>query len=154
MARLLVRSPRFWTAVGLVILAIVLFALNGDAIAEEQQYARDGQLADGLVVGKAIKRSLRAGSTEGQTEYAVIYRFTVAGDSFDGEQTLSRDAWDRAREMEPARIEYLAANPSANRMAGHTRGRLPYVFGGAGLIAGVVGMVLLARAIRTARLNM
>ena len=152
MASFLVRSARFWTGVGLIVLAIALFALNGDAIAEEQQYARDGQIADGLVVGKAIKRSLRAGSPEGQTEYAVTYRFTVAGDSFEGEQSLSRDAWDRAREMEPARIEYLAANPAANRMAGHTRGRLPYVLGGMGLIAGVIGMVLLARVIRTARL--
>jgi Protein of unknown function (DUF3592) len=147
------RSARFWTGVGLVVLAIALFALNGDAIAEEQQYARDGQLADGLIIGKAIKRSMRAGSRESQTEYAVTYRFTVAGDSFEGEQSLLRDAWDRAREMEPARIEYLAANPSANRMAGHTRGRLPFVLGGVGLIAGVIGMVVSARAIRTARLK-
>jgi hypothetical protein len=144
------RSARFWTGVGLVVLAIALFALNGDAIAEEQQFARDGQTADGLVVGKAITRSMRAGAADAQTAYAVTYRFTLAGESFEGEQHMPRDAWDRTREMEPVRIEYLAANPSASRIAGYTRGRRPYVLGGVGLIAGVIGLVALSRAIRSA----
>jgi len=148
-----VRSARFWMGIGLVVLATVLLAMNGDAIAEEQHYARDGQVADGLVVGKAIKRSMRVGSRESQTEYAVTYRFMVAGDSFEGEQIVSRDAWDRAREMERVKIEYVAADPSASRFAGHTRGRAPYVFGGAGLIAGVIGLVAVSRAIRTVGLK-
>ncbi len=145
---------RFWTGVVLVVLAIALFWVNGDAIAEEQRYARDGQFADGLVVGKAIKRSMRAGSTEAQTEYAVTYRFTVGADSFEGEQNVTREAWDRAREMEPIRVEYLATTPTANRVADHTRGRLSYVLGGVGLLAGVIGMVALSRAIRETRLSM
>ena len=139
---------------GLIVLATALLAMNGDAIAEEQAYARDGRVADGLVVGKAIKRSMRAGARESRTEYAITYRFAVAGDSFDGEQIVPRDAWDRAREMEPLKIEYVAANPLASRIAGYTRGRAPYVLGGAGLIAGVIGLVALSRAIRTARLKM
>ncbi|HUP38739.1 MAG TPA: DUF3592 domain-containing protein [Vicinamibacterales bacterium] len=151
---MLVRSARFWAGVGLIVLAIALFTLNGGAIAEEQQYARDGQFADGLVVGKAIKRSMRAGSTEAQTEHALTYRFTVGANSFEGEHTVTREAWDRARELEPIRIEYLAAAPTVNRVADHTRGRLPYVLGGVGLIAGVIGMVAVSRAIRETRLSM
>ena len=135
-------------------LAIALFSLNGDAIAEEQRYARDGQFADGLIVGKAIKRFMRAGLTEAQTEYAVTYRFTVGAESFEGEHNVTREAWDRTREMEPIKVEYLAATPLVNRMAGHTRGRLPYVLGGAGLIAGVIGMIALSRGIRETRLSM
>jgi len=145
---------RFWTGVVLILAAIALFTVNGNAIVEEQRYARDGQFADGLVVGKAIKRSMRAGSTEAQTEYAVTYRFTVGAESFEGEHNVTREAWDRAREMEPIRVEYLAATPTANRVAGHTRGRLPYALGGVGLIAGVIGMVALSGAIREARLSM
>jgi hypothetical protein len=96
---------------------------------------------------------MRAGSSEAVTEYAVTYRFTLAGDSFEGEQRVSRDAWDRIREMEPVRIEYLTADPSWSRIAGPARGRAPYVFGGVGLIAGVVGLVALSRAIRASMLQ-
>ena len=153
MVLFLMRSARFWMGVALVVLATAILVLVGDTIAEEQRYARDGQAADGLVVGKAIKRSMRAGSSEAVTEYAVTYRFTLAGDSFEGEQRVSRDAWDRIREMEPVRIEYLTADPSWSRIAGHTSGRAPYVFGGVGLIAGVVGLVALSRAIRASMLQ-
>jgi hypothetical protein len=150
----LVRSVGFWLGIALVMLATALLARNGEAIAEEQQYARDGRLADGVVVGKAIKRSMRAASQDTHTEYAVTYRFMLAGESVEGEQSVSREAWDRAREMEPARIEYLAANPAVSRLAGHTRGRAPYVLGGVGLIAAITGVVALSRAIRSARLKM
>src|SRR5687767_1496824 len=41
MAALLMRSKRFWIGVILIVAAIALFTVNGEAIAEEQRYARD-----------------------------------------------------------------------------------------------------------------
>jgi hypothetical protein len=148
---LAVRSVSFWVGAGLIVFGAIFIGVQRAVIVQEQQYASEGRVVDGLVISKAIKHATRSGSRESRTEYAVTYRFMAGGGRYEGEQNVSSDDWDRLREMEPVKIQYVASDPSTNRIAGETSTALQYVFGGVGLTAGCIGLLLLVRSVRSAK---
>lgn len=90
-------------------------------------------------------------SSDSRTEYTVAYRFTADGRTYESEKDVSSDTWDRLRELEPVKIQYIASNPSTNRIAGTAWAGFEYVFGGVGIITALIGLVLLTRSIGSAR---
>lgn len=147
------RSIAFWIGVGLVCFGAIFIAVQGAVLVQEQQYAREGRVVDGLVVSKAIRRATRSGSGNRSTEFTVAYRFTTAGQTFEGHQTVSSAAWDRLRELEPVPIQYVGSDPATSRIAGHAWTGLSYVFGGVGALAALIGVVLLVRSVGSAKAN-
>jgi hypothetical protein len=145
------RTVAFWAGVGLIAFGAVFSVVQVAILVQEQQYGREGQLTDGVVVSKAIRRATRSGSSGTRTVYEVVYRFTVGGQTYNGDESVSSEEWDQLRELEPVQIQYVASNPARNRIAGRTSAVLSYVFGGVGAVAALIGVVLLVKSIGSAK---
>jgi uncharacterized protein DUF3592 len=145
------RSIAFWFGVGLIGFGAIFGAVQVGITVQEQRYAREGRLGDGLVVTKAIKHNRRGGSSSSSTEYRVAYRFTVGGQTYEGEDGVSSEEWERLRELEPVQIQYVTSSPATNRIAGNTSTVLSYVFGVVGALAALIGVVLLVKSVGSAK---
>lgn len=64
---------------------------------------------------------------------------------------MSVTAWERLREMEPVQVQFVASNPSINRVAGESSEASQYVFPAIGLVAALIGAVLAGRGLSSAR---
>ena len=120
------RSVQFWVGVGLIGFGAIFSVVQVAILAQEQQYGREGQLIDGVVVSKAIRRATRSGSSGTSTQYTVAYRFTIGGQTYNGDESVSSGEWDQLVELEPVQIQYVASNPARNRIAGRTSAVLSY----------------------------
>ena len=145
------RSVQFWVGVGLIGFGAIFSVVQVAILVQEQQYGREGQLIDGVVVSKAIRRATRSGSSGTSTEFTVAYRFTIGGQTYNGDESVSSGEWDQLGELEPVQIQYVASNPARNRIAGRTSAVLSYVFGGVGAVAAIIGVVLLVKSIGAAK---
>lgn len=145
------RSVAFWFGVGLLAFGAIFGAVQAGITVQEQRYAREGRLGDGLVVTKTIKHNRRGGSSSSSTEYRVGYRFAVGGQNYEGEDGVSFEEWERLRELEPVQVQYVTSNPETNRIAGNTSTALFYVFGAVGGVAALIGVVLLVKSVGSAK---
>lgn len=131
-----------WLLVGSVFLVVGVFIAHG-----EREYQQDGQVAQGVVLTKSIRRADR----DSDTEYRVSYRFTTSsGQRVEGRDSVSVHVWEALREQEPVQIQYLPRNPSSNRIHGQTNWVLLLVFGGMGAVFAPVGGFLSLRSLRKA----
>ncbi len=152
MLRFAKRSVTFWIGLVLLVVGGIFLSIGWSLIREAGQYQREGEHATGIVLTKAIERATRGGSTRRtKTNYRVTYRFTAAGQSYEGGQRVPVSTWERLRELEPVPIQYVASNPSTNRIAGESSNALEYVFPGVGLSVALIGTVLLVRSVNTAK---
>jgi len=145
------RAITFWIGLMLVTVGAVFIGVQWGVGVQEARYTRDGALADGLVVTKAIRRATRTGSSGSSTQYSVGYRFMVDGQRHEGSSNVPSDVWDRLRELEPVQIQYVRSDPGTNRIAGETSTTLRYVFGGVGSLIALIGLVLTVRAVGSSR---
>ncbi len=85
--------------------------------------ARRADSIDGVVVSKDHQaRHARRVERHG-TEYTVAYRFTVGGQTYNGEDVGLVEEWEQLRELEPVPIQYVAVESAReNRIAGRTTG--------------------------------
>ena len=118
------RSHTFWIALFLLVVGGIFLSIGWSLIREAGQYQREGEETTGVVLTKAIERATRTGSNRTETSYSVTYRFNAAGQSYQGHQRVSVSTWERLREQEPVQIQYVASNPSTNRVAGETSAAL------------------------------
>ena len=140
MLRFAKRSVTFWIGLVLLVVGGIFLSIGWSLIREAGQYQREGEHATGIVLTKAIERATRGGSTRRtKTNYRVTYRFTAAGRSNEGGQRVPVSRWERLRELEPVPIQYVASNPSTNRIAGESSNALEYVFPGVGLSVALSG---------------
>jgi len=147
------RSFAFWTGLFLLAFGGIFLAIGWTFLHRESQYQLDGQLADGIVLTKAIERATRSSSSGRRTEthYNVGYRFkTLDGRLYEGEQDVSVSTWDGLREQEPVRVQYVASSPTTNRIASERATGSGYVFAGVGMITALVGATLLGRSAMSA----
>jgi hypothetical protein len=148
------RSPGFWTGLLLLVCGAGFLAAGWTPLRQEQQYRTQGELTDGVVTTKAIERATRSGSggPRTQTHYNVSYRFTARDThTYEGSQDVVAASWDRLRELQPVRVQYVRSAPSINRLAGENAGAFQYVFPGLGLVIALAGTALLGRTARRAQ---
>jgi hypothetical protein len=146
------RSIAFWVGLFLLPFGAIFLAIGAVTIQQERQFQREGEVAEGIVLTKAIQQATRSGSNgrRSSTEYNVTYRFTAPdGQSYEGTQDVSVAAWDGLREQEPVQVQYVASDPSTNRIAGEESWAIGYIFPGIGIVAAAIGAVLLARSLRS-----
>jgi hypothetical protein len=110
------RSFPFWFG-GIWLVCGAPFVVAGiwvgiDTARQQQRYATQAQVAEGMVLTKRIRR----GSKE-STSYWVGYRFTAPdGGVVRAEKEISGALWDRLVEREPIRITYLPGRPEVHRL--------------------------------------
>jgi hypothetical protein len=149
----LMRSFAFWIGAFLMVFGAIFLAIGWNVVLEERRYQREGRVADGTVLTKAIQRATRRRSSGSRTEtqYTVTYRFTAPdGAVHKGTDDVAVTTWERLREMEPVQVQFVASNPLVNRVAGESSEANRYVFPGIGLVAALIGAVLSGRALRSA----
>lgn len=152
--KFLKRSHAFWIALLLLAVGSVFAAVGGNILLQERQYREEGRTADGIVLTKAIERATRSGpgGSGTQTRYTVTYRFTAEdGRTFHGNQTVPVATWERLREQEPVRVQYVASAPATNRVAGESSGVIGFVFPTLGVGFAAIGIALVVRAIADAK---
>jgi hypothetical protein len=151
MMRFLKRSPMFWIGLFLVAFGGIFTSVGWSLMRTEQQYRQEGQTVDGVVLVKAIERATRTGSNRSRTEYTVTYRFSASdGQSYEGQSSVPVATWERLREQDRVQIQYVASNPTTSRVSGESNISPAYVFPTIGLIAALIGAVLLSRSLRSA----
>jgi hypothetical protein len=151
MMHFLKRSPMFWTGLFLVAFGAIFASIGWSMFRTEQQYQQEGQTANGVVLVKAIERATRTGSNRSRTEYTVAYRFAAPdGQSYEGKSSVAVATWERLREQDSVQIQYVASDPSTNRVSGESSTTPAYVFPAIGLVAALIGGVLLSRSLRSA----
>jgi hypothetical protein len=151
MMRFLKRSAMFWSGLFLLVFGGIFTAVGWSVIRTEQQYRQEGQTADGVVLVKAIERATRSGSNRSRTEYTVTYRFAASdGQSYEGKSNVPVATWERLREQDPVQVQYVASDPTTSRVSGESNTTAAYVFPAIGLVAALIGAVLLSRSLRSA----
>ena len=112
------RSPGFWAGLLLLVCGGGFLGAGWTSLRQEQQYRTGGELTDGVVTIKAIERSTRAGSSGvcTETHYNVSYRFTARDTrTYEGSQDVSVGSWDRLRELQPVRVQYVRSAADGRR---------------------------------------
>jgi hypothetical protein len=85
--------------------------------------------------------------------YDAVYRFAVDGVTIEGQDELTREAWEQLTEGAQVNVLYLPADPGSNRLAGPRPWLLNVIFGSVGLLLTPIGAVLVGRALRRAALE-
>jgi hypothetical protein len=138
------RFPRFGVmcmAAGVILLGIVCLILAVMLIREDWPFLTDGAQSVGRVSGNETHTEMRAGGA--QPVYELRYTFEDAGQTMHtGKDAVRADIWARARPGGPLAIQYVASDPTINRIM---RGSLMSVVGT--LITGPVGAVFVALGI-------
>lgn len=104
---------------GLIVLLVGLYATY-DAYGNAERLAQEGQVAEGIVLERQIRRTA-SGAKGGATEsYRLVYRFTTAdGQTITDEAEVGPAAWDRLVERSPVPIVYVPGAPGINALSGH-----------------------------------
>jgi hypothetical protein len=100
-----------WLVCGAPFLVLgIYFAI--DAVRQQERYASDAQVTEGMVLTKRISRG-----SKDSTSYWVSYRFRAPDGAVVTKETkVSRALWDRLVEREPVRVTYLPDQPGAHRL--------------------------------------
>ena len=117
------------------------------------RFAQEARTTEGIVLTKDIRiTSSGSGSRRTRTRhYELTYRFTVGGETFEGEDELSRGDWLRLRERESIDILYRPDRPSSNALAQGSDWALKAIFTLLGGIFTAIGGVVFLRSARSAR---
>ncbi|MGH7324638.1 MAG: DUF3592 domain-containing protein [Candidatus Rokuibacteriota bacterium] len=111
------RSFAFWFG-GIWLVCGAPFLIVGvyvgiDTIRQQQQFQKEAQVTQGMVLTKRISRS------KDSTSYWVGYRFNAPdGGVVKTEVKVSGEFWDRLVEREPLQVTYLPSDPQNNRIEG------------------------------------
>jgi len=135
-----------WFVVGAPFLVLGLY-FSVDAFLQREEFKREGQVTQGIVLTKQISRSQR--DTRKSTNYWVGYRFTAAdGRVVRSEAQVSRDLWDRLVEREPVQVTYLPSRPRTNWIEGQgPNWMLPLVFALLGVVLASIGGWILLKGV-------
>ena len=112
------RSFPFWFG-GIWLVCGLPFVVGGvwegiDTIGQQQRYATEAQVTEGMVLTKRISRGKN--NNESPT-YSVSYRFRAPdGTVVQGDTKVSRALWDRLVERESVRVTYLPSRPGSHRL--------------------------------------
>jgi hypothetical protein len=139
----------FWLFFGAIWLCVGLALLAGGVVfaATEAQYA-DAVATTGLVLGKDIVPA----DSDSSTEYRVRYRFTTDnGETVEGDEAVSVEAWEALVERGPIVVYYLPARPGASRLSAGADPTGPLIFGLMGIIFGGIGGILVVHSLRDIR---
>lgn len=136
-----------WFFVGAPFLIIGIY-VGIDTWREDERFAREGQVAQGMVLTKSITRRRESGGRE-STTYRVEFRFrTPEGTVVKREAQVSGDLWDRLVERESIRVTFLPDDPQTNRIEGESSIWLvSIVFTGLGLVFVPIGGVIFFRGV-------
>ncbi|HSX61763.1 MAG TPA: DUF3592 domain-containing protein [Tahibacter sp.] len=140
-------------ALPLLALLIGVAALGWSAVlySESRSVEANGQLAPVTAIGSPKKIK--------QSGTRITYRADIAFTAPDGNRVLTRGTLsdrtlDAFRAGQPVQLRYLAGRPEVNRIVGDEdegSSWLLVAVGCAGLVFGVVGLVMPARSRRSAR---
>jgi len=110
------RSFPFWFG-GIWLVCGVPFLIVGvyvalDTVRQQQRYATEAQVTEGMVLTKRISRRQNE-----STSYWVSYRFRPPdGAIVQGDTKVGSALWDRLVERGPIRVTYLPDRPQAHRL--------------------------------------
>ena len=95
------RSVQFWAGVGLIGFGAIFSVVQVAILAQEQQYGREGQLVDGVVVSKTHQaRHAQRVRAAAAPSSRVAYRFTVGGQTYNGDESVASGEWDQLTRAE------------------------------------------------------
>ena len=136
-----------WFFVGAPFLIIGIY-VGIDTWRQDERIAREGQVAQGIVLTKSVKRSRESGGRE-TTSYRVGFRFRAPdGTVVKREAQVSSDLWDRMLEREPIQVTFLPGDPWTNRIEGESSNwMLAAIFMGLGLVFVPIGGFIFFRGI-------
>lgn len=141
-------QSHFWVLFGSIWLAVGLpfVLLAGYFIFRERQLASSGQIADGIVLTKAVGRS------GDSIHHSVTYRFTAPdGTRFEGKSEISEASWNALTERGAVGIQYLPHRPSVNRVVGATKMTLLLIFSLVGVLMSIAGGTIITLSLRKTR---
>jgi hypothetical protein len=126
---------------GFTLLGVFALLVAVMLVRDQWQFLTDGVQAVGRVTGKEMRTETRRDGPE--SVYELLYAFQDAGQTMHtGHDQIPADTWVRAKPGALAVVQYVAADPTINRI---TRSELPRMLGA--LIAAPVGGILLALGI-------
>ena len=145
------RAPQKSLVVDMILIGVSIVGL-AIVIVAAREIVNDGALATGAVTVEARVTGTRVVTSRRSGEsYEVRYAFQVGGQTYmykdetgrtDLWATISRDAWEAARQKRTVEVAYLPADPSVNHAVARPSDRL------FGLIAGlVVGLLCMLPAL-------
>jgi Protein of unknown function (DUF3592) len=114
------------------------------------QFANEARLTPAMVLTKSIRTSGRGSKTK---HYEVTYRFSVGGDTFEGDEEVSQVFWERLVEREPVDVFYRPTRPSSNQLEPESRWLLKIFFALLGALFTTIGGTLFGRSLRHAALE-
>lgn len=148
--RLAGRSFPFWFG-GIWLVCGVPFVVAGiwvgiDTIRQQERYATEAQVTEGMVLTKRISRSKNE-----STSYWVSYRFRAPdGAIVQGDTKISSALWDRLVEREPIRVTYLPDRPGTHRLEDQGPDwMMPIAFTVIGGLFAVAGAWIFSRGLRS-----
>jgi hypothetical protein len=149
--RIALQSGGFLT--GAIFLVVSLpFLVGGLALFYvDWQFANEAQLTQGMVLTKSIRTSGRGSKTK---HYEVTYRFSVGGDTFEGDEEVSQVFWERLVEREPVDVFYRPTKPSSNQLEPESRWLVKIFFTLLGALFTAIGATLFVRSLRHASLEL
>jgi hypothetical protein len=138
---------------GALILAVGLPMLVGSLVLfhVDWQFANEARVTQGMVLTKSTRTSGRGSTTK---HYEATYRFSVGGDTFEGDEEVSQAFWERLVEREPVDVFYRPTTPSANQLEPEGRWLLKILFTLLGALFTAIGGTLFGRSLRHAALEL
>lgn len=144
------RTFGFWFG-GMILLVGLFFFLAGVAqLYIEVAFARTASVTNGIVLTKDIKRSGKQNRTK---RYEATYRYTVAGNTFEGRDGVSFEGWKALNEREESQVLFLPQRPTWSRLAVPRPWLVEALFALIGALVTGIGGSFFIGAIRYARLE-
>jgi hypothetical protein len=138
---------------GAIILVVGLPFLVGGLVLfyADWQFANEARVTQGMVLTKSTRTSGRGSRTK---HYETTYRFSVDGDTFEGDEEVSQAFWERLVEREPVDVSYRPTKPSANQLEPEGRWLLKVLFTLLGGLFTAIGGTLFRRSLAHAALEL
>ncbi|MGQ0735423.1 MAG: DUF3592 domain-containing protein [Acidobacteriota bacterium] len=145
----------FWCGGIFLLCGLPFFIVGVFLFQDDWRFARDARSTQGMVLSKDIRvSSSGSGSRRSSTRhYEVTYRFTADGETYEGQDELSHDAWQGLREREPVEVRYRPHRPSSHHLAQRSEWMLKTIFLLLGSVFTSIGGTMVIRALRHARLE-
>jgi len=127
----------------ILLLASLPFILIGKHMLEtEQRYEKEGVIVSGVVLNRTTETTRDRKSTS--TSYYLAYKFSVKnGEELQGKGTVSEKRWSSIRENDSIEVQYLASDPSKNRVAQESEFVAGWVFIGFGGLTALIAIFVL-----------
>lgn len=153
-------SPFLWPSIILMAFGIYVWSGFVTSFFEEKKYSEDGKVGIGTVLEKHHFKATSSIVGNRSESFFVYYKFSLKSTSTQsGESRVGRSMYNGVKTGDELKVEYLASDPTINRMLGTSRHYVStvalanFAFG---LFLTLLGLALLIfaihRAIRQSRL--